>query len=1026
MLSLFLALSLNTKPVNAVKHTPPAAKAAGTVRYDNQCFTINGKDLVIYSGAFHYFRAPKPLWRDRLQKIKAAHFNCVETYIAWNWHERTEGHVDLRDFEDWLKLCEEMGLYVIARPGPYICAEWDAGGYPSWLIAKGFPLRTGSPQDVQWSKHWFDAVLPVIRRHQIQSGGAIIMCQIENEYDYHPNVSEAEKKEYVRALYKIAKANGIEVPIITCWTRPARDESDPDMREIIDTCNFYPSWGIAGTVPQLAQLKSQQPNAPIMVTELQGGWFSGFGGKLSVEQPGITAEQENALIKTMWASGATATNYYMLFGGTNFGWWGGKGMTTSYDYAAPIREPGGLWDKYYAVKAAGKFNEMFGPRLARSAAMPDPATTDMEGVSATERRSGGLGFIFLRNDRDAARDGKVEATDPSTGNRFSLSVHLEPRGAKILTVNAQVGKHFVHRTSGEISGIYQLGKRDVVILSGDPGQEVGLQLDTRSVSPSDEQQGWLSARVPEANSPAPDTLLTTPDGTLVIITSSARAARMADLPADNHAFWPVISDFYQLKEAGATDDRMSFDVDLQPGSHTVSVPLPKKASRVLIGGASVPFDSVGDGLARFKVEAGNTDIPYIPLTTVHVTKEMWGGGTGWKPVTLKSLDELGVMQNGYTRYRTLFEWHNEKELVLSGFATDPMLVALNGVPAAATVSEGGNAIHVDLTKGAKSGVNRVEVLYENGGRPNFGGAPIWEKKGLKSATLYMEREKGTSLTTWKFKRGPVPTAAPAYANPRLNDSGWKSVGIGNIPDFNGYKGWGWYRTTLNLTAEDRTAGRANLFFEGVDDNAVVYVNGQRVGEHTGWEGSFNIEIGLQAVVGENSIVVAVENTDGPGGITKPVTLTAKQNGAPLGGWEMADRLEGEKKGWQNVTLKGPGWMKANLPERGSEPTNWVRWYRTSFRLPNPGGSRFTAPWKLKIDAGGEALIYLNGTLIGRYSDRGPQSEFYLPECWMHTGNTPNVLSIAIRDGVKPAALKSLAVLPYTEYAVRKISIAVEY
>ena len=173
------------------------------IRYDGECLTIDGKDVFIYSGAFHFFRCPKELWHDRFQKIKDAGFNTVETYVPWNWCERQMpaglddySKADLNDFNDWLTMAEQFGFYIIVRPGPYICAEWDTGGFPQWLLTKAPKtppqgegwLRSDDPVFRAWSKHWYDAVCPVIAKHQItrkapgQTG--VDPVQVENEYDF--------------------------------------------------------------------------------------------------------------------------------------------------------------------------------------------------------------------------------------------------------------------------------------------------------------------------------------------------------------------------------------------------------------------------------------------------------------------------------------------------------------------------------------------------------------------------------------------------------------------------------------------------------------------------------------------------------------------------------------------------------------------------------------------------------------------------------------------------------------------------
>ena len=236
------------------------------IRYDGQCLTIDGKDVFIYSGAFHYFRCPKPLWRERFQKIKDAGFNAVETYVPWNWSERQMpaglddfSKVDLNDLNDWLTMAEQFGFYVIIRPGPYICAEWDTGGFPQWLLTRkpNTPLRSegwlrsDDPVFLAWCRHWYDAVCPVIARHQItrkppgQPG--VILVQIENEYDY-AHFPDQAKIHQVKALGEDARADGIDVPLISCWTHQVRGSTDPVLRRIFDCCNFYPRWDVDSTL----------------------------------------------------------------------------------------------------------------------------------------------------------------------------------------------------------------------------------------------------------------------------------------------------------------------------------------------------------------------------------------------------------------------------------------------------------------------------------------------------------------------------------------------------------------------------------------------------------------------------------------------------------------------------------------------------------------------------------------------------------------------------------------------------------
>lgn len=419
------------------------------IRYDGQCLTIDGKDLIVFSGSFHYFRCPKALWRDRFERIREAGCNAVETYVPWNASERNPpaspedfSQIDLSDFRDWLRMAQdEFGFYTIVRPGPYICAEWDGGGFPRWLLAKmpaaakrpsgagldleaeagnpapGHPpggvgtvdvapgavwLRSDDPGYLRWSEHWLEAVCKVVAPEQVTrrppGRGGVILFQIENEYDLYPDPPEAQRAPYLRALYETAVSNGIEVPIFTCWTRQCRDSSDPELSQVFDAINAYPRYRIDTTAARIEALQTAQPDAPVMISELQGGWFAQVGKVLSEDQPGLTAAQINAHTLLALQEGATVLNYYMLFGGTNFGLWAGRGNITSYDYDAPIREPGGVGAKYLAVKAIGLMLRQYGTSLARSHPIICQAETDDPDVTVTARRSLDTStYVFFHN-----------------------------------------------------------------------------------------------------------------------------------------------------------------------------------------------------------------------------------------------------------------------------------------------------------------------------------------------------------------------------------------------------------------------------------------------------------------------------------------------------------------------------------------------------------------------------------------------------------------------------------------------------
>jgi len=418
------------------------------VSYDAHSFKIDGKNTYIYSGAFHYFRCPKELWPARLKAIKDAGFNAIETYAAWNVHEPLPpsdlndfSHVDVKDLDDFLTMAiDRFKLNVIIRPGPYICSEWDMGGYPSWLIAKKpeHPLRSpwlrsDDPAFLDWARHWYKAVDPVIAKHQItrQKPGSkgVILYQIENEYDYAAGSDEVHLNQ-LHALAVQAKADGIDVPLISCWTHQIRSTTDPVLKDVVDCPNFYPRWGVSGTLGSIKAARDEQPGKPVMITELQGGWFSEVGGLLAEDQSGITAAQERNLTLFCMQNGVTGTNYYMLFGGTNFGDRTPPNITTSYDYFAPIREDGSGGAKYNEVKALGDFVSKYGSDLAVSSPEDVAIQSDQKDVEIAVRKSpDGTQFVFLRN---ASVSKPFSGTASVAGDSFQYN--LTPFGSFVIVV----------------------------------------------------------------------------------------------------------------------------------------------------------------------------------------------------------------------------------------------------------------------------------------------------------------------------------------------------------------------------------------------------------------------------------------------------------------------------------------------------------------------------------------------------------------------------------------------------------------
>ncbi|MFI6648992.1 glycoside hydrolase family 35 protein [Streptomyces sp. NPDC050529] len=307
-------------------------------------FRLDDRPLRIISGGLHYFRIHPEQWADRLRKARLMGLNTVETYVPWNLHSprpgefRLDGGLDLCRFLD---LAAAEGLHVLLRPGPYICAEWDGGGLPSWLLAEeGIELRSRDPRYLKAVDDYLGALLPAVLPHLSTRGGPVIAVQLENEYGAY-----GDDSGYLKDLAELLHRHGVDVPLFTC-DQPA-DLERGGLDGVLRTVNLG-SRVDAG----LAALRTQQPSGPLMCSEFWIGWFDRWGSIHATRSAADAAADLDRLL----AAGASV-NIYMFHGGTNFGFTNGandKGTyrptVTSYDYDAPLDEAGDPGPKYAAFR----------------------------------------------------------------------------------------------------------------------------------------------------------------------------------------------------------------------------------------------------------------------------------------------------------------------------------------------------------------------------------------------------------------------------------------------------------------------------------------------------------------------------------------------------------------------------------------------------------------------------------------------------------------------------------------------------
>ena len=323
-----------------------AAQKPGIFTTGDKTFLLNGQPFIVKAAEVHYPRIPRPYWEHRIQMCKALGMNAVCIYIFWNIHEQREGQFDFtgnNDVAEFCRLAQKNGMYVIVRPGPYVCAEWEMGGLPWWLLKKkDIKLRERDPYFMERVRIFEEKVGEQLKPLTIQNGGPIIMIQVENEYGSYgedkPYISEI--RDCLRSIY------GKEIGLFQCdWSSNFEKNGLPDLTW---TMNFGTGANIDDQFRRLGELR---PNAPKMCSEFWSGWFDKWGARHETRPAKDMVEGMDEML-----SKGISFSLYMTHGGTSFGHWAGANSpgfapdVTSYDYDAPINEWGLATPKFWELR----------------------------------------------------------------------------------------------------------------------------------------------------------------------------------------------------------------------------------------------------------------------------------------------------------------------------------------------------------------------------------------------------------------------------------------------------------------------------------------------------------------------------------------------------------------------------------------------------------------------------------------------------------------------------------------------------
>ena len=806
---------------------PGAAVAKPTIDFDPRGFIIHGKREFLVSAGLEYARMPRALWEDRLLRLKRAGFNCVEIYTFWNWHEPKEGQFDFsgdHDLDAFLKLAAKMGLYVIARVGPYYCAEWDNGGYPLWLRFKeGVEVRKDNGPFLKYVDRFFDKLMPIVAANQINRGGSVILVQLENEHNeawgtFMPNGYFTHMREKALAL-------GIEVPYFFSGLHHA---SDP-----------------AGDVLNFDDIK--RPN-PWFSTEFWSVWYNGYS---STEKDALTYERRTWKII---AHGGGGYNYYMAYGGTNFGYTNNDEDAASYDYGAAVGQAGDLRPIYYSFKRMAWFARSFQAILCNAVDRPMGKATDSVRVTARHSPAGDIEFF----DNYGASGRKVHLINGADAVDVSLAageilpvVHDHGLSPGIRLVWAPV----------RIFGIWGAPARKTMIVYGAAGEHGKI------VFAVDGKRQKLDVEFGMGDVPK----------TYTIKAGSATVRVMAMTQQQADRSW-------YIAETGKLSFGAGYAGEVDTRTGAIDREEPMKGADVAVALSNWTMHAVSD-----MAKPGYSTL---------------GWATGPWPLQMGADGDLSP--NAW--YRTEVTVDSSGDYVLQVEGGDRGTVFVDG-KLAARVNLHDGEIPLQLA----AGKHLLALFTAHDGRDKLAGfMGDMSAVDMKGVTGHPRLERGVpsshELGGWKYLKAAgvhdVDAGAPAVAGDGV--AGWADYKIGDDV-FSQKEGFGWFRTML--PAPPSGAKRGVIKFRSVDENATVFVNGRKLIHHEGWNIPFQVTLdGLDTVHGPLVLTIFIENYSNEGGIDRPVRVNYFKDSKDITGWAMRGGISepGEIDNWSTLHA-AEGW-----------------------------------------------------------------------------------------------------------------------
>ncbi|HBA86111.1 MAG TPA: hypothetical protein DCZ95_18660 [Verrucomicrobia bacterium] len=859
----------------------PDIKNQDSVKYDARSFILNGKRELLIGGEFHYFRTPNELWEDRIVKMKRGGCNQITTYIPWNWHEPIEGQerwTGDQDLEKFIKLCAKHGMFLVVKPGPYICAEWDFGGHPDWLLSKKIRLRVLDDTYLSYVEKWYKRVAEVIKPYQITHGGNIFAIQVENEYDHLMHygtepISVEDAITYFKKLEGMMVKYGIDIP------RFANEASFLRGNGIIDTRTYYPSipwfwrWELNNYDNNIDNAKKGQPDCPTMILELQAGWFTMYGQPPFVPDALLTEGVTNSAL----AAGSSFLNMYMFVGGTTIPFWGcrgdifdlyprGTGTTTSFDFGgSPIREWGELMpERYHWIRTFNLFCKNYKDLLLESDIVEDvkairggsdvevirngdsfideTISSQSEKFKIITRRLGDQYLVCVRN---MSNDDKVvdlgwAATGETVLKGIELKTHesfILPIGVKVPNTNVTI----VHSSSSLLFS-KKVDGHAVFGVFGKPGRagETALNVPASEVKvlSGQVQVGGSDQAVLTYTHNGIQVLKVRND--ILVILDQELACRVEELKDGI-----LIADTYFIRDIVENGGALTLKAEMRNGSDNRFTYIGQGAVKAVnAAGVSVPVKKLSEA-GEYAFEINNPVDQPVQFTwqgnwkvkSDADEKEVKFNDAGWtqmdKPV---SLEEAGMLKHGYIWYRMecrLPKDAKDVKIEVPGNDTDRFYIYVNGketwcgiVPKAET----------GIQELVKPGKNVIAILYQNfyhnKSHPHEGA--IQKYSGIMGPVIVTGTSEGKPFKRkiGAFKvREELTGVIKGYAESNFDDSGWQTLKPAAkhvmAPELGTVL---WMRRRFKYTCKPGWKAAVKLNIPDAKDRVLMYINGQIFGQ----------------------------------------------------------------------------------------------------------------------------------------------------------------------------------------------------